>query len=402
MSETVADQMTWGKRPELLYVMAGYPPRVGGAELQAHRVTRLLVDRFAPHVLTGRVPGCADRECVDGVAVHRVWMSGNNGLAAALFNAASLLVSGMRNSHPAVVQGFQFNGVTLAAAVLAVQRRAPLVIKLTHRDNFERSGAARHRAQTAFILKIATAVVAPSETLLRLARSSGISSSKLHYIPNGVDTDHFHPVAPESRSHLRKAFGYSERDFVFAWVGRLDPFKQLGHVLAAWGCVQEARPEARLLVVGDGEDEGVALELERRFPDTVRWLHFQRDVRPYYQCADSLLLTTRGEGLSNTLLEATSSGLPAVVSDVPENTEVSGGEGFLTSFDPASTTDLERALVQTIDQRDSAASRAAAARERVKQVYSLDATAAKWRNLYLSLTTGDASRSTERPARSAG
>lgn len=400
MSRAIADEMMGGRRPEILYVMASYPPRVGGAERQAHGVARLLVDHFAPHVLTGRVPGCADRECVDGVNVRRVSMSDDAGLGPALFSAISLVASGMRDNDPAVVQGFQFNGVTFAAAVIALQRRAPLVIKLTHRDNLERSGGTRHRAQTAFILRIAAAVTAPSETLLDLARSSGIPSHKLHYIPNGVDTDHFRPLVPESRSHLRKSFGYNERDFVFAWVGRLDPFKQLGHVLAAWGPVQEARPEARLILIGDGEDETIAQELVRQFPHSVRRFHFQRDVRPYYQCADALLLTTRGEGLSNTLLEATASGLPAVVSGIPENTEVAGNEGFLAPFNPASAADLERALVQTIDERDSAPSRAAAARERAKKVYSLDATAAKWRDLYLSLITRDASIAKDRTAHS--
>lgn len=387
-------------RPLITYVIEHYPSAVaveqfpemiGGAELQAERVAKLLSSDFALQVVSQRPQGVAARENVDGVTVHRVRLSTRGGKVGAAQILGALVARGLRTGRPAIVQGFQVNATTLAAAALSLLWRVPLVIKATHRYNFDRRVGRRRQLQLDFLLRTASAVVVPSRTLLGVAEASGVSAAKLHYIPNGVDAEYFLPPDAETRVRSRRQLGYADEDFVFLWIGRFDPFKGLDSLLPVWSRVRAQEPRVRLLLVGDGEDESVAQRLVSSHPETIQRLHFRRDVRSLYHCADALLLTTRGEGLSNTLLEAIACGLSAVVSAVPENLEVGDGAEFLLRYDSRGEKDLEAALLRAVEQRPERDALAAQARERAESAYSLQATAAQWGQLYGSLVSGPGS-----------
>lgn len=379
-------ERTGTSRPEVLYVIAGYPPRVGGAELQAHRVARLLREDFHMRVITGMPEGTSADECMDGVDVHRVPLGSRSGFEVAVLDALLMVGHGIRHARPRVVQGFQLNNTTLAASTLALLYRAPLVIKLTGRVNFEGLVDARHHAQVRYLTNAAAALVTPSHALLTLASGRGVPSHKLHYIPNGVDTQYFRPPDSASRVRIRNQLRFSDSDFVFLWIGRLDPAKGLDRLLSTWGQLRMVRDQARLLIVGDGEAEETAVRLVQRFPESVHRLHMQPDVRPYYRCADATLLTSPAEGLSNTLLEGLASGLPGIVSDAPENVEVGGDSpDFLEVFERGSDESLLAALIDAIDRVERRQDLAVAARKRAEEQYSLGATAAKWTQLYSTL-----------------
>lgn len=376
-------------RPEILYVIAGYPPRVGGAELQAHRVARLLSKDFQMRVVTGMTDGAQADECIDGVDVHRATLGTRSGLRVAALDALLMVGHGVARGRPRVVQGFQLNNTTLAASVLACLHHAPLVIKLTGRVNFEGSVDARHQLQVRYLTSAASALVAPSQALVALASDRGVPIHKLHYIPNGVDTHYFRPTDWESRRRIRERFGFTDSDSVLLWIGRLDPVKGLDRLVSTWGQLRMVRDQAHLLIVGDGQAEVTAAQLAQRFPESVHRFHMQRDVRPFYQCADAILLTSPAEGLSNTLLEGIASGLPGIVSDAPENVEVGGNDAdFLKVFERASDASLLANLIEVVDQAGRRGDLAAAARKRAEDHYSLAATAAKWARLYSSLARG--------------
>lgn len=373
-------------KPVVTYVIEGYPPEtVGGAQIQAHRVARLLTDEFHMRTLTTAGPGLPEREVMDGVHIYRVPFGAGVGTRAAALDAARVISYGLREVRPRIVQGFQVGGPTIAAACLAYLRRARLIIKMTHRYNFEDVSTVRKRKQLAFQIHSAAGIVVPSLALRDLALEADVAESKLHYIVNGVDVEFFHPANQAERNAARGSLGYKEGDFVFAWIARLDPFKGLDSLLPVWGEIDACRPEARLLLVCDGDDEAVAQELAATFPASVKRLHLQRDVRPFFHAADALLLTSRAEGLSNTLLEGLACGLPAVVANAPENVEVGGGGDFMMVYDFSVPSALGSALMQALEQRAQRPALADRARKRIESFYSLDATATRWADLYRSL-----------------
>lgn len=372
----VSDQL-----PAISYLIEGYPPRVGGAEVQAHRVARLLAEQFKVRVITSVVPDQPRRERLDGVDVIRIPWDQSDGKRAALRNAGQLVLGGMRQRAD-LVQGFQLNGLTAAAASVAAARRVPLVIKVAGRGNLDRLSDG---ALGQLLMKAATAVVVPSHSCARATLAAGVPASKLCHIPNGVDTDHFVPAEPGARLQLRKQAGYQPDDVIFIWVGGIRHVKGLDCLPPVWDRLHVMQPRARLLIVGEGPDDAPIRELAARYPQTVRHLPFQEDVLSLYQMSDALFLPSRSEGLSNMLLEGLSCGLLAAVSSVPENVEVGPGEEWLVPFDRTDPDDIARALGEIIEKRAGRPELGLLARKKIVETYGLQQGVARWSALYASL-----------------
>src|SRR5206468_4301670 len=116
-------------------------------------------------------------------------------------------MSGMNHPRPDVVQGFQLNGITAAAAALARHYRAPLIIKIAGRDNLERCASRTGRVKLRGLSLASAAMVAPSLACRALAARMGVNESRLHYIPNGVDVNHFQPASSAERNAARQSLG---------------------------------------------------------------------------------------------------------------------------------------------------------------------------------------------------
>ena len=90
-------------------------------------------------------------------------------------------------------------------------------------------------------------------------------------------------------------------------------------MLAAWPAIRRHCPQAKLALVGDG-DQRAALEALAR-PGVI-FAGAVDDVRDWLAAADVVALPSRWEGLSLAVLEALATGRSVVVSDVPGLAEV--------------------------------------------------------------------------------
>ncbi|MFB3778592.1 MAG: glycosyltransferase family 4 protein [Bryobacteraceae bacterium] len=165
-------------------------------------------------------------------------------------------------------------------------------------DHLRRSHVARPT------LRMADAVVSPSEYLVGLFAASGIPAM---CIPNIIDPDRF---VYRQRSRIRP---------VFLTNRMLDPLYNVDCVLRAFALVQRRYPEARLTVAHDGPSrrhlEELCSELGLRNTEFVGHVPVSR-IPALYDSADLYLMSPWLDCMPGTLLECFASGIPAISTNV--------------------------------------------------------------------------------------
>lgn len=204
-----------------------------------------------------------------------------------------------------------------------------------------------------------------------------VPGSKMAVIPNPVHwpLPHEEPVVPPPRSEGRMLLA----------VGRLHPDKGFDMLLDAFGAIAAQLPQWRLVILGEGTQRAAltAKIAQLGLQDRVSLPGRVGNVDDWYAAADLYVLSSRVEGLSNTLLEAMASGLAAVAFDCetgPREIVHDGVDGLLVrpAADPQS---LARALesVMSDDARlQSLAEQALLVRER----FSMARVSGLWRDVF--------------------
>lgn len=204
----------------------------------------------------------------------------------------------------------------------------------------------------------------------RLGREIGFDPERILTIRNGVDTDRFDPAL---RSASRLELGLGGGEILIGTVGRLVEVKNQALLVTAFAAVARERPEARLLLAGDGPLRGELLALARTLgvDAQLRLLGHRPDVERVLAALDVFVLSSHSEGLSNTILEAMASGVPVVATDVGGARElvVDGESGLLTPAGDAGA--LASAIGTLIGDADVRTGMACAARERALSEFSI-------------------------------
>lgn len=158
-----------------------------------------------------------------------------------------------------------------------------------------------------------------------LEKSIGVSSARLSQIYNGVDIERFTPAQKGvSRRHVLPSnlMLTGEDVVVLGAVGRLAEVKNQVSIIDAALKLIECRPELkqrlRIVIVGEGVMRQLISDTARAGAiESMVWLPGDRnDIPDLLRSFDIFLLPSLGEGISNTLLEAMSTGLPAIASRV--------------------------------------------------------------------------------------
>jgi len=227
----------------------------------------------------------------------------------------------------------------------------------------------------------------------------GIPKHLRMWIPNGVDVEHFCPVAATQKERMRADLLLPAGP-VAVFTGRLVSLKRVDQLIAAWGGIRQNYPGATLLIIGAGPEE-TALKfaaypaeptpagVEDDRGTGIRFLGEIQDVAPYLQAADLFILPSSREGLSVSLLEAMACGLAAIATNVGGNGDLIHHQqtGWLVPGDagadlPARLAEAVRTLLADEPLRTRIAR---AGREYIAQSYSLAGVTKCLHELYLGL-----------------
>ncbi len=136
------------------------------------------------------------------------------------------------------------------------------------------------------------------------------------------------PRESSVKESLRRELGFESEDFVFVFVGRIVNDKGMRELsFAMQGLLGGKHPlRPKLLLVGNFEPELDPLDAEDTsffmHNPSVRFVNYQKDVRPYLAAADALVFPSYREGFPNVVLEAGCMGLPSIVTDINGSNEI--------------------------------------------------------------------------------
>ena len=151
-----------------------------------------------------------------------------------------------------------------------------------------------------------------------LVRQGHIPKEKVTFLPHGIDTHRYPVASEEEKSRLRKQHGVENASKILLFCARVVVNKGVDTLQRIWPILHEKDPSAHLFVVGGGRHELMA-ELRQMAEQQGGSVTVTGEVdRPqeYYGMADVYVFPSRHEGLPTSLIEAMSSGLPAVTSDI--------------------------------------------------------------------------------------
>jgi len=157
--------------------------------------------------------------------------------------------------------------------------------------------------------------------------------SKIILIKNGIDFNNIQAV----KKIEKKDLGFKDNDFIIGTIGRLESIKSYDVLIKAFSRFYNNKVrldiDAKLCIVGDGslkkELESLAINLNIKHKVFFTGAH--NDAYRFCNVFDCFVLTSMSEGLSISLLEALSFGLPVITTsrDLEHDVVKPGQNGIL-------------------------------------------------------------------------
>jgi len=257
---------------------------------------------------------------------------------------------------------------------LAARRaKIPATIHTRHGRRFGETLS--ERLQFAFASRISDYVVPVSDDTGERCKNIGwLPDRKIKRIWNGIDVDRFHFTGPANA-------------LTAITVSRLSPEKDLVTMLEAVKFVVNQIPQFHLIIVGDGperktlEQKTATLNLESH----VTFLGERNDIPDLLSQAGFYVSSSLTEGISLTLLEAMSVGLPVVTTAVGGNPEIVQQPETGILVPSANASKLADGIIDMCHQRNEWPQIGQNARTRVEQHFNIRSMIKKYESIYRSI-----------------
>lgn len=263
---------------------------------------------------------------------------------------------------------------TLECQWMAYAAGVPFRIHSEHgRDSHDIDGTNRKSIAVRRCIKpFVHQYVALSKDLAQYLRETiHVPARQIVQIYNGVDTYRFKPS--------------SVKQPVILTVGRLDKVKNLKVLIDAYAEVVQAFPQMQLHIVGDGPEKA---DLQNyaisKGLSQVVFLGARDNIEQLMSSAQLYVQSSLFEGISNTILEAMSSGLCVIATRVGGNPELitDSVDGYLVESDSAQA--LSRKMMDCLSQPELIEQLGSRARQTVIGHFSLVNMRQAYWQLYLA------------------
>ena len=154
---------------------------------------------------------------------------------------------------------------------------------------------------------------------------------KVYYVPGvGIDTSQF-PMDQAICYRTRQALNLSDTDVMLISAGELNENKNNTVIISALSKLNNNNIHYFLCGIGDKERKLRQQAEKAGIAHQIHFLGYRQDLKELLQAADIFVMPSFREGLSRSIMEAMSSGLPCVVSNIRGNVDLirNGEGGFL-------------------------------------------------------------------------
>lgn len=255
-----------------------------------------------------------------------------------------------RKPKPALIYCAHVNLLPFAAALKAATgaRLLLAIYGFEAWDPFHRASSRRALAAVDHLLSISRF------TAKRFSEWSGWPQNRISIVPNAIRLEQFAP-GPR-RPDLERRYGLVGRKAVLLF-GRMDSSerrKGFDELLEAWPAIRERRPDARLLLAGDGGDRDrlIAKAADLGILEEVVFTGFvpEADKVDLYRLADAYVMPSAQEGFGFVHLEAMACGIPAVASKADGAREAVRDGMIGALVDPFDRDEIIRETLAAIDR----------------------------------------------------
>ena len=229
-------------------------------------------------------------------------------------------------------------------------------------------------------------IVVSNELADWLTKDVGIKSHKIVTIYNGVDINKFKQCNFDAKKLLKEKL-FNTNDIIIGTVARLDPIKNHILLIEAYSRLIKRRPniKAKLIIVGDGpcSEQLHNLILRYELEDNVIMPGSMINITEVMAALDIYVQSSIAEGVPMTILEAMSSSVPVISTDVGGISEVIDDkvEGLLV---PSKDVDaMECAIESMLLDEQIRKEYGGNARMKIENVFSVAKMGENYKKLYM-------------------
>ena len=228
----------------------------------------------------------------------------------------------------------------------------------SHPQLHSRVKAVFFRTWTRLAVRSSAVLVVPSRaTASQVAQYTGADPARFHVAYHGVDTDVFHPADADAQQRVRASLGLDRTTPYVAFLGTLEPRKNVPALVRGWAQAAAGRDPAPVLVLagGRGWDDTIEPTLAQ-VPDGLRVVRPGylplADLAPFLSGAQVVAYPSLGEGFGLPVLEAMACGAAVLTSAELALSEVGGDAVAYTGTTAADIADRLGRLLDDAGERD--------------------------------------------------
>lgn len=205
---------------------------------------------------------------------------------------------------------------------------------------------------------------------------SFIDKDKIAYVANGINDKKFNLFKKQQSS--RDEIGLPKKDFIICAVGRLVKGKGFQDLIEAFKMINDKNKDTHLLIIGGNVKQDISKFQKQIFKliklykieNKVTLTGMVDNVEDYLGCSNLFISSSYREGISRSLLEAMSMGLPSIATRIRGSKEVIKNMHNGLLYEPKNINDLIENIEKIIKNEDLQKKLSVNAVETVKSFYT--------------------------------